>query len=479
MAKRSVILAVAMTLAMPALAAHDPDQDAASRAQERLDRDIQRTADRAADQAQRFAEERAKIDERAIRDPEKAAEDLTKLEADRVNEEAKISEDAAKAQEDYAKDAAKEAEDLAEDTARIDSQGSDHGSSEQIRDLGQEEGAEHDGRGFAVRRGEIVAIDLSPQTLAAAEARGFRVIERRHLESLDRDVTRLATPVNVSATDARTMVRVIDPKAIVDLVHYYGLGLTAGEKGRPIHTSKMTSPPRSGSVITVGVIDTAIARHAALGQSHIIPWSAGSLPGAPLGHGTAVASLVASEGRATIYSANIFRGTPERPFTSADVIADALEWMIAQGVPTINMSLAGPRNAILDNLIREARRRGHTIVAAAGNGGPSAPPAYPAAVSGVVAVTAVDGRQQVYRYANRGRYITVAARGVDVVAAHAPGGLARFSGTSFASPHVAAWIARCRAGGSDAAQCETRLRREARDLGTAGFDEIYGFGLVD
>ena len=110
---------------------------------------------------------------------------------------------------------------------------------------------------------------------------------------------------------------------------------------------------------------------------------------------------------------------------------------------------------------------------------PSAPPAYPAAVPGVVAVTAVDGRQQVYRYANRGRYITVAARGVDVVAAHAPGGLARFSGTSFASPHVAAWIARCRAGGSDAAQCETRLRREARDLGTAGFDEIYGFGLVD
>jgi hypothetical protein len=85
----------------------------------------------------------------------------------------------------------------------------------------------------------------------------------------------------------------------------------------------------------------------------------------------------------------------------------------------INMSLAGPRNAILDRLIRDAVASGRTIVAAAGNGGPTAPPAYPAAVPGVIAVTAVDKNRQVYRLAQRGRHIAVSAYGVDVLAANA------------------------------------------------------------
>lgn len=229
----------------------------------------------------------------------------------------------------------------------------------------------------------------------------------------------------------------------------------------------------------MGVIDTAIARHPSLASARILPWQAGLQSGAPTAHGTAVASLIAGEGRATIYSANIFRGTPARPFTSADVIAEALEWTLGQHVQTINMSLAGPRNAILDRLIRDAVARGFSVVAAAGNGGPTAPPAYPAAVPGVIAVTAVDKDLCVYRYANRGRYITVAAQGVDVIAANAPGGFARFTGTSFATPHVAGWLARCRAGGVSAGACNDRLRRTARDLGEAGHDEVYGFGVID
>ena len=39
---------------------------------------------------------------------------------------------------------------------------------------------------------------------------------------------------------------------------------------------------------------------------------------------------------------------------------------------------------------------------------------YPAAYSGVVAVTAVDSRLEVYRRANRGDYIDIAAPGVNL-----------------------------------------------------------------
>ncbi|MFM6832441.1 MAG: S8 family serine peptidase [Novosphingobium sp.] len=189
--------------------------------------------------------------------------------------------------------------------------------------------------------------------------------------------------------------------------------------------------------------------------------------------------MLTAAGRPTIFSANIFRGPVDRPFTSAEVIAAALEWTLRQGAPVINMSLAGPRNAILDRLIRDAIASGRVMVAAAGNGGPTAPPSYPAAVPGVIAVTAVDKDHAVYRLAQRGRHIAVAAMGVDILAADAHSNLARFTGTSFATPIISAWLARCRANGSDAARCGHQLKEAAKDLGSKGYDEIYGFGLIE
>lgn len=472
------LAALALSAGVSSANEREPETD--SRAQERLDRETARAAERSEERAARYAEERARIEERAFSEPDKAASDLSKLDADQAKEQEKSGEDLAKAQEDFAEESAKEAEDAAEEADKLDGQDDDdgnRGSSQMMRDLAASEGAEHDQDGFPVRRGEVVGINFSLAAIDTARARGFRVIERTRLGVLDREVIRLAAPAGMSSLAARKFIQDLDPEAVVDLVHYYGLNLTAGGKGKKVGT--VPPPRRSTSPLAVGVIDTAIASHPALSSARIVTWQEGLQPHAPAAHGTAVASLIAGEGQATIYSANIFRGSAARPFTSADVIARALEWNLAQGVPTINISLAGPRNAILDRLIRDAVASGHMIVAAAGNGGPTAPPAYPAAVPGVVAVTAVDKDLKVYRYANRGRYITVAAPGVDVIAARAPCGYARYTGTSFATPRVTAWLARCRTGGASAATCNDLLRKAARDLGTAGFDETYGFGLID
>jgi hypothetical protein len=68
-------------------------------------------------------------------------------------------------------------------------------------------------------------------------------------------------------------------------------------------------------------------------------------------------------------------------------------------------------------------------------------------------------RPRVYRYANQGNYIAVAARGVSEPAASAGGGIARYSGTSFATPHIAAWLTRCLAmRGATAALCRAADR---------------------
>ncbi|WP_157132635.1 S8 family serine peptidase [Novosphingobium nitrogenifigens] len=347
--------------------------------------------------------------------------------------------------------------------------------------LAEVERPEHDASGYPVRRGEVSALDLAPAALSRLESRGYRVIGRDPLPTLGHEIVRLAVPAGLSAREGAAAIAAADPSATIDLVHYYALE-PAGGKPHRVHGERGKTAPVPGSISgkpVIGMIDTAVTPHPALAAARIIAWDQGNRPGLPVGHGTAVASIIAEGGQPTIYAANIFRGSLDRPFTSADVVAQALEWLLARDVPVINMSLAGPRNALLDRLIGEAIARGRTIVAAAGNGGPTAPPAYPAALPGVIAVTAVDHAGHIYRFANRGPYVSFAASGVDVVAANAPGGMARFTGTSFATAHVAALYARCRGGGASSSACTDRLAREAHDLGAPGRDAIYGYGFLD
>ncbi len=72
----------------------------------------------------------------------------------------------------------------------------------------------------------------------------------------------------------------------------------------------------------------------------------------------------------------------------------------------------GPENSVLTDMLRAAEAAGVLVVAAAGNAGPAAPPAWPAAHDGALAVTAVDQGGRIYRKAQRGPHIDMAAPGV-------------------------------------------------------------------
>ncbi|AXU20169.1 hypothetical protein C7W88_15725 [Novosphingobium sp. THN1] len=184
-------------LAAPAFP-HDRDPPETQRAQERLEREQERAAQRAEERAARFERDRSRIEERELREPAKAAEDLAKLEADRAENEAKAAEDAEKAEADYEKDLAEAAEDELEDAAELAGQSDDdrveRGSSAEIRDIADGERAEHDERGYPVRRGEVFALDMPEGVLAQIQRSGYRIIERTRLEALDRDLLRLAAP---------------------------------------------------------------------------------------------------------------------------------------------------------------------------------------------------------------------------------------------------------------------------------------------
>ena len=236
----------------------------------------------------------------------------------------------------------------------------------------------------------------------------------------------------------------------------------------------------------LGLIDTdvdethpSLSRFPLLEQDFV---SMGALR--PQGHGTAVASILARElspsPRAQpVLAASVFflaeDGTTGA--TSASLVR-ALDWMIAEQVAVINFSLAGPPNRALEVMIERGLAAGIVIVAAVGNEGPAARPLYPAAYPGVIGVTAVDSEGQVYRWANRGSQVAVAARGVDVEVAR-PGGLViRDSGTSFAAPVVSAWMALELAAGSPAAPFSL-IAAAAKPPAVSRRDAVYGYGILD
>jgi hypothetical protein len=79
---------------------------------------------------------------------------------------------------------------------------------------------------------------------------------------------------------------------------------------------------------------------------------------------------------------------------------------------------------------REAKRSRRASGAAAGNAGPKSPPLYPGADPNVIAVTATDADDKLFNGANRGKYISVAAPGVDILVPAPEGEYQITTGTS-------------------------------------------------
>ena len=168
--------------------------------------------------------------------------------------------------------------------------------------------------------------------------------------------------------------------------------------------------------------------------------------------------------------------------TTADVIT-GIHYALAHGANVINMSLGAETQVdAVTNAIAYARGKGVVVVAAAGNErSQGSPTSYPAADPGVIAVAATDSADAVTSYSNKGSYVDVAAPGNSIVSTYPGGGYRTMSGTSMASPHVAAVAALLLAArpGLTPDQVEQALESTATDLGPAGKDTDYGYGRID
>jgi len=339
---------------------------------------------------------------------------------------------------------------------------------------------ELDADGDPAVRGELMMLDASAEALRKASAAGFAVIGEERIDGLDIGYTRLATPKGMTLARAEKRLREITGSIEIsaDQLHFQS-GKTSPLRG--LAAAGQATEARAGT--SIGMIDGGVARHPALGG----PIEQRGFAGAPVAsnHGTAIASLMVGQGAmrsptpgTRLFVADVYGGNPAGG--SAAAIARALGWLVGQRVSVVTISLVGPRNPLLDRVVRAAQARGTMIVAAVGNDGPAAPPSYPASYDGVIAVTGVDARNRALIEAGSALHLDFAAPGADIRAADGRGGLAAVRGTSFAAPLVAASLL-AHYPSPDPAQRDAAYRalaRDAVDLGAKGPDKQFGQGLV-
>jgi subtilisin family serine protease len=344
-----------------------------------------------------------------------------------------------------------------------------------------------DPHGNPIVRDELLAFSPSAKGLETAQALGFRVVREQTIADLDINLLVLQPPANWGLAKALRQLREADPAGTYDFNHIYlgGGGVSSRVPDAPLRenaAANSAAPPAA----RVGLIDSGVdIAHPAFHDAVIHSWGCSDKP-VPSTHGTAVASLLVGQGTgfhgvlvgAELYAANVYCDAPTGG--AVDALAAAFSWLAQQRVAVINVSLVGPDNAALAQIVHALTVRGYLLVAAVGNDGPAAPPLYPASYPRVVGVTAVDAHRRVLIEAARGKQVMFAAPGADMVAADRGGKYSAVRGTSFAAPIVAALLAESVStpdlNTSDAAV--EALARRAIDLGPPGRDLTYGFGLV-
>ncbi len=216
-----------------------------------------------------------------------------------------------------------------------------------------------------------------------------------------------------------------------------------------------------------------------------------------IGHGTAVASVIAAAARAgaglrglapgaTIVPVRVSErtgdgGDPAGPGTFAAAIA----WAASPGggdADVINLSLVTTRDdPRIRAAVQDALNAGVVVVAAAGNQGADGPPPFPAAYPGVLGVGALGPDGVLAGFSQRGDYVDVTAPGVGVTIAVPGRGQTTGQGTSFATPFVAATAAliRQRFPTLTPAQVTRRIQATADPAPGGARSDAYGTGVLN
>jgi subtilisin family serine protease len=185
--------------------------------------------------------------------------------------------------------------------------------------------------------------------------------------------------------------------------------------------------------------------------------------------------------------------------TIGDVIA-GIDWCMDNYIDVISMSFVDPTySSAFHDISNMAYIQGIVLIGASGNDGDGNPATndvlYPAKFDGVIAVSGIDEYDVVASFSSDGAEVEICAPAVNIESTWMGGGYQTHDGTSGACPYVSGTVALIRStdinlpqfdgydldsdGKWDSWEIRNRLEDTADDLGDAGRDIFYGYGLVD
>lgn len=308
----------------------------------------------------------------------------------------------------------------------------------------------------------------------------FRIVGRRPVEDVQREL-RADAAVRSAQPNFRYILQ--DQKTAV---------VTEGDPAQ-YALAKLRLPEAHGLAhgngVIVAVIDSAIdADHPELAGSITASFDALDSKSEPHVHGTGIAGAIVAHARlmgsapsAKILAIRAFGVTQGTAESASFTILKSLDYAAAHGAQIINMSFAGPKDALVSRGIAAAAAKSIVMVAASGNAGPKSPPLHPAADAQVIAVSATDADDRLFAASNRGSHVAVAAPGVDIFLPAPNGKYQMTSGTSFSAAYISGLAALVLERRPTLTPAEVRaiLTTSARDLGAPGRDDLFGAGEAD
>jgi len=307
----------------------------------------------------------------------------------------------------------------------------------------------------------------------------FRITDRRSVQTASRE---LATEASIRSVQLNFRYFLQEQKAALtegDPAQYANVKLRLPQAHTLAH----------GANVTVAVIDSGIdVKHPELANAIADSFDALGSKEGPHVHGTGVAGAIVSHTRlmgsapgARILAIRAFAVAPNGGESTSFVILKALDYAAAHRAQIVNMSFAGPNDALIERGISAAVAKGIVMVAAAGNAGAKSPPLYPAANRSVIAVSATDAQDRLFAASNRGGHIAVSAPGVDIFLPAPDEKYQITSGTSFSAAYISGLAALLLERNPALKPDEVRaiLMKTARDLGVPGRDDLFGAGEAD